>query len=410
MRLIDKIVHIRCWMLGAGCWIKDFRTWITPTGGFAFWRKLEFGIRIGYFFNPKAAFQNPKSNIQYLKSLLCVAFFVSALGECNVFAIENSQFINVVNRAIKKDHSVFSNSYLADQFFRWHKKNPFSSFEIDTVFYKDVYREVWINLQDPKSTESHNIAMLMEGDTELKIVEIRTLMSPDNRFFTGKLAGVIGFIERFLWIYETGDEGFIYDFIYPDYIKLKYSETENTAEILALLKKQYPYKLPVSAVELENRDVKYRIDLKLQLPLVPLQIAVDIQKYMTARYFELKDKKTRFGMLRRSLNNQSDYSENHIAPVIADSPHRALNIFLETYFDEYNVNILQREDSFLICEANLLPIFDHLPAGIQYRLQAKVELKNLKKTLAAIRFLLVRAGCLRHWNATLNSARKNQRH
>jgi hypothetical protein len=136
------------------------------------------------------------------------------------------------------------------------------------------------------------------------------------------------------------------------------------------LRKQFPYQLPVAAVALENRHVKYYIGLNLQLPSFPLQVNVDIQKYMTARYFELKDKKSRYNTLKSSLHNVSDYSPDHIIPVVADSPEQALNIFMENCLNNYNVIIHQREDSQMICEATLPPLFNQLPAGMKYRLQA----------------------------------------
>jgi hypothetical protein len=107
---------------------------------------------------------------------LIVSIIAEALlGVSTVHAVETSQYKTIIERAIKKDVTVFSNSYLAEQFFSWHKNNPFSSFDIDTVFFKEDYQEVWIHPKSSKSPENYTIAMLMDNEADLKIVEVRTL-------------------------------------------------------------------------------------------------------------------------------------------------------------------------------------------------------------------------------------------
>ena len=292
---------------------------------------------------------------------------------CLILAVttEAHDLDNLLHKAAKQQNSAFVNDYLKEAFSQWQQRYPLRLFKCDSIFRKGSYDEAWLSLSHPTALSNNKIAILVTRGQNRKIVDIRKLLLTQENKFSALEQTVAEFIERFSWYYEIGEDNFLLDFVYPVYINLHYKGLSDKISILKDLRRQYKNELAISLVDWENRETDFMIKIILESPLQPLQIAIDIQKYMTAQFFDLEDKVTRVQALSDSIDNWL-HARPIVAPskpfiVSAFSAKNAIATLIDSQFQNYNTSILQESNHTTIVEFAMEPIYGINPIGMRYK-------------------------------------------
>ncbi|MFQ5824500.1 MAG: hypothetical protein ACE5JB_10630 [bacterium] len=282
---------------------------------------------------------------------------------------------DLLKRAANNDKTIFASEYLSEAFSHWQKHFHFESFIVDSIFEKGVYDEVWLSNFDASQDSNHRIALLLSRNPTRKIVDVRRLLVPERGALQPIEHEVLELIEHFAWLYETGVESFLYDFLYPAHIKIRYEGLLNKNEILERLKSRFKGSLPIQSIEWEGNNYLYTIRLVVGSPLKPIEITVDIQKHITARFFELEDRFERVQALRDSIKmwlecKEGDHTGTNLI-VTAPSARDAIGQILRQEFKDFDILVLNTTETSATIEATLPAIDGLVPVSLRYQLTAK---------------------------------------
>ncbi len=277
---------------------------------------------------------------------------------------------DLLKRAARKDQAAFASDYLHAAFSAWQNRFHLESFRVDSVFVKGEYEEIWLN----HASSKHGLALLVSRPPMRKIVEARRLLLTEREKLQPVENEVVEFIERFAWIYETGDQSFMQDFLFPSYVKLRYAGLTDPNEILTRLRATFKDILPIQSLSWEGRNYNYLIRLVMDSPVQPLEIAVDIQKHLTANFFELADKTDRVQALKDSLRRwAADKSAPEVKRdllVAGRTAPEALHKILAQNFKGYDLAIFDSTATSMSFEA-ILPAMEQIrPGRLRFRLEA----------------------------------------
>jgi len=293
--------------------------------------------------------------------IICASFF---------FGRESPNILDLLESASRKDKAAFATDYLHAAFSAWQDRFRLESFRVDSVFAKGEYDEVWLN----RASSNHGLALLVNPPPARKIIEARRLLIAEREKLSPLENELVEFIERFAWIYEAGAESFMQDFLYPSHVKLRYGGSSKQNEILAQLRAKFKDLLPVQSIGWEGRNYTYLIRLVVDSPLMPLEISVDIQKHLTANFFEIADKSERVQALKDSLRLWATPRRSHDAGrslvITAETSQEAIAKVLSQHFKDYDLARLDSAAKSATIEA-ALPALDGLrPASVRFRLEA----------------------------------------
>jgi hypothetical protein len=306
--------------------------------------------------------------MQFFLSLY--VFFCAAFP----FAQAGSEIQDLMKRAAKKDKAAFATDYLHAVFSAWQNRFSLESFRVDSVFAKGGYEEIWLTPTEPAPSSKPGLALLVSWPPARKIVEVRRLLLTEREKLQPVENEVVEFVERLAWIYETGDESFMQDFLYPSYVKLRYVGLTNSNEILPRLRAKFKDILPIQSLGWEGRSYMYAIRLVLDSPLQPLEISVDIQKHLTANFFELADQSERVQTLNDSLRvwlaekRVIDAGKN--LAVTAQTPPEAIAQVLARHFKDYDLAVLDSAATSATITATLPAMEQLRPESVRFRLEA----------------------------------------
>lgn len=302
-------------------------------------------------------------------------FFFIFVFLFSAIADESKIFESAIKHAISNDRSVFVDDYLFEKFRIWHQKFPISSFKIDTILDNNLYQEIRIEATTGKKNLKIELALLLTRSQNPRIVDVRKIIVFQRNSFNADEIEVIQFIEKLVWIYEIGNDGFLHDFLYPDYVLGKYDNAEDNKEIVNLLRKQFVTTLPVKSIEWERNQAIFDISVKLDSPFEPLLLHLDIERYISSQFFETEDKAQRTSSLADSIQYWLKDYQNHLpeANLIesASSSTEALQSFIQNQFAEYNISVTSKLENSITIEANLIPIGDLQPVSLRYHLTSQ---------------------------------------
>ena len=161
------------------------------------------------------------------------------------------------------------------------------------------------------------------------------------------------------------------------------------ADILKRLRSKFRNTLPIQSFGWEGKNPNFLISLVLDNPLKPLEISVNIEKYLTAHLFYLADKYDQINYLKDSLkvwiNKKELKNKTDQLHIYAFSRYNALQNTLQSYFSGYNLNILDTTESSLKFEASLPPINNLMPTTFQIELSSN-QIDSQKYSIITNRF------------------------
>jgi hypothetical protein len=109
-------------------------------------------------------------------------------------------------------------------------------------------------------------------------------------------------------------------------------------------------------------------------PLQPLEISIDIQKHITANFFEMADKSERVQTLKDSLRlwvvSKRTHNAGRSLMITASTPAEAIAKVLAEQFKAYDLAVLDSTAKSAEIEASLPAIEQIRPASVRYRLEA----------------------------------------
>lgn len=287
---------------------------------------------------------------------------------------ESIDVTRLVNRALNHDHSAFADSYLADKFDNWQQRFPINSFTVDTLFRKGPFYEAWLTAESRPDKPAESLAILFSNNPAPEIIDIRSLMLAHQRRFNPPELAVVELVERFVWTYETGIDGFVIDLLYPRYIMARFRGLEGAKEVLSELRRSYQSRLTIQAIEWEYKGASYDIRIRLDSPLKPLELSVNMHEYLTARFFEDQDKSLRTRELWDSILHRSG-DQSLVAgngrEVRASSGAAALSEFLDGGFVDYDLLVLDKHENEMTIEINPPLIHNVRPVALKYHLEAR---------------------------------------
>lgn len=277
-------------------------------------------------------------------------------------------------RASQKDKTVFASGYLAEAFSSWQKNIKFDTFMVDSQFIKGAYEEIWLHRTGSSKFPSYSIALLVSRNSQMRIVEVRRLLVINRSGLQPIEQKVMEFIEQFVWTYEIGVDSFIQDFLYPEYIKIRYGGLSNRNEILKRLRSEFTNTLDIRSLGWNGENSFFMIRLVLNSPLEPLEITVDLQRYLTSRFFNLADEAQRVSDLKDSITawqgQKSPTSTGTGLRVLSRSPQNAIRTIFQQYFKEYHIIVIDSANAKVTIEAALPPIDELRPANLKCQLIA----------------------------------------
>jgi len=287
-----------------------------------------------------------------------------------VFGRDSSTIQDLLKRASQKDKAAFATDYLHAAFSQWQDRFRLETFTVDSVFGKGEYEEVWLR----RDGSLHRLALLVSRQSPRRIVEVRRLLLTERQRLQPIEGEIVEFIERFYWAYEIGTESFLQDFLFPAHIKLRYEGRSDQEAVLLRLRTKFKTMLPIQSMSWEGRNYNYLIRLVIDSPVQPLEIAVDIQKHLTANFFELADKTDRVQALKDSLRrwaaDKPAREEKRDLLGNARTAPEALQKILAQNFKGYNLVILDSAATNMSIEAALPAMEQIRPASLRFRLEA----------------------------------------
>ena len=277
---------------------------------------------------------------------------------------------NLLKRASQKDQAAFATDYLHAAFSLWQDRFHLETFTVDSVFGKGEYQEVWLR----RDGSPHRLALLVSRQPVHRIVEVRRLLLTERQRLQPIDGEIVEFVERFYWAYEIGTESFMQDFLFPAHIKLRYVGLSDQEAVLSRLRAKFKMLLPIQSMSWEGRNYNYMIRLVMDSPVQPLEIAVDIQKHLTANFFELADKTDRVQALKDSLRrwvaDKPAREEKRDLLVAARTAPEALQKILAQNFKGYDLALFDSAATSMSVEATLPAMEQIRPASLRFRLEA----------------------------------------
>lgn len=314
-------------------------------------------------------------------SLLLLIFTISfSQGQAEIEAL--------LKEAANHNSAAFGNSYIEEKFEYWQKHFPLESFRVDTLRRSVSYDEICLSRAEGSETPGYAVALLIRRMPQPAIIDARRLLLKDGSRNQSPDDEIIKFVERFAWIYETGKDNFLLDFLFPTHLQIRYRNLNDKKEIIAQLRARYKRILPVQSINWEREGDRFHISLILDSPLQPLDISLDLQKYLSAYFFELEDKVERVNTLQDSLSRwiTQPYKQARLTSktVAASSAREAFVTLLDQEFSDFNVSILDENSNSMSLEAIPLPVEGLAPISITYRLLAQASEAGGSYTVRAV--------------------------
>jgi hypothetical protein len=287
---------------------------------------------------------------------------------------------SVIDRAMKKDNSAFANDHLAAAFALWQERFNIRAIEVDSTFVREDFDLVWMSPISSVKRTTEKVIMAFSRSSDRKIVDIRNLLSVGWIELSALERQVLELVERFAWCYEIGRDSFLEDFLFPGHISIRYAGHENQKDILQNLHSKFGRTLPIRSINWENNGSRFLIRLNLDSPIRPLELSVDIQRYIAARFFDSTESALRIQALKDSLVSLNDRvlpvkSRDELI-VKAPSAQQAISKVLDYYFQNHDLSILKEDQNYTIIEAYLPPFEDLIPLRLNYMITAVLQRPN----------------------------------
>lgn len=280
----------------------------------------------------------------------------------------------ILQKALKNDPTAFTSEYLQDAFSSWQKYFKLKSFHIDTTLQNKEYLEAHVRFPGTNGQNPYAAVLLISNGKKGKIVDVRKNISAVLRTGKPEEQEIIEFIERLAWIYDTGQESFLMDLLFPDYIKMQYEGIADKKMILEKLHQRFSQQLPISGFSWEKKEPQYLLALVLDSPLKPLTIAIDIQKHGTARFFDFADKRERTAALLDSMrawqSTDNSYSPGNEMVFLGETAEKAIRNALDQLFSAYMLQIERTDAEKWRVQAGLIGIAGFIPAELNFELVA----------------------------------------
>jgi len=208
---------------------------------------------------------------------------------------------DIVQKLNRADWSVFASDYLREGFESWRRQEYASSFVIDTSFSRGSDTEVWLKYGESPEKMIDNIVLLISTPAA-KVIDVRKGLFQDVSRFAAVEVEVLRFVERLLWTYETGEVSFFQDLFYPEFVNIRFNGASEPADVFEALQTKYAEGLSIQNVNWSNEGFVFTIDIEPGAnPLAPIQVEIDMQKYLTVLFFDISDKQERVQALRDSI-------------------------------------------------------------------------------------------------------------
>ncbi len=311
-----------------------------------------------------------------------VGIFIAVFGLMQSQS-SSSHIKTLLDLAVKQDKVAFGSDYLHEAFTKWQDRFQIRDFKIDSIFTQGELEEVWLK---PGYTVDHTdagVALLVSRLPGHKIIDIRNLLL---RHYDGLGAidkELVAFVERFTWLYEIGNDSFLEDFLFPGHISIRYAGIEDQKDVLQNLRNKFDAILPVKSLEWESHGTKYLIQVILDSPLRPLEITVDIQKYIASRFFDSVERAEKIRALRDTLypiQERLPLEKSSEALVVeTHTAEKALEKALDLYFKNYDVLVLKKKQGNITIEARLPSIEKLVPTSLRYSLTVVPMKTNANK-------------------------------
>lgn len=278
-----------------------------------------------------------------------------------------------VARAWGGERAAFANDYLREAFSAWQQASP-RTFAVDSIYRGSEIDEIWLLVAPEKKSRSDRLRMLVARSPEYKVIEIRCLLFETLASMPATDRAIAAFVEQFAWLYETGNNSFVEDLFYPEYVKIQYAGMREIKTVLQRLRKQFGTALPVKTVNWERQENWATIQLVLESPLRPLEIALQIDKYLTANFFGMSNRSRRIQALKQRLQGLLQIpiapAESEALIVNATSARPAADSVLQQYFADYQILVLKEGPASLDFEARLAPLYQFTPLPLSFQLRA----------------------------------------
>jgi len=210
--------------------------------------------------------------------------------------------------------------------------------------------------------------LIFELKADGRIADVRRLLIRETLSSVDE--AVARFVERFVWVYDTGSASLLRDFLYPTYITLRYRGYPTTEESIGHLREDFSAPLPVASMSWERSEGRATVALSPAPESdTPVILTVDIPRYIAARGPEPYEK---MEALRDSLKRWSErrpirdpHSPQGRRTIEMLSEKHGMIALQEDVFRGYRVVLL--DSARYVIEASLPPFQGLIPAILRYR-------------------------------------------
>ena len=278
----------------------------------------------------------------------------------------------IVQRAFGLEQSAFAEAYVQVAFDQWLKKTGARLTDAVEVHRTKRRGRTELRVEGLELRDGGDYDLIFELEADGQIGAVRRLLIRERTGWSCADEEVAGFVERFVWVYDTGSATLLRDFLYPTYITLRYSGTSTAEESIGQLRKDFPAPLPTASVGWERSEGRATVTLSpAPEPHPPVMLTVDIPKYVVAHG---PDRYEQAEALRDSLKRWSEHRP--IREPGGPQRSRTMEIFSgkdvmlvlrEGVFRGYKVALL--DSTRHVIEASLPPFQGLIPATLRYRLR-----------------------------------------
>lgn len=291
--------------------------------------------------------------------VILLALFQPALA---VETADEAAVRRLIERLAADDSKAFSTEYFRHTFNKWNQRVNVRSFRLDSMSVSSAGKELVLS----NDRLDMKVVLAISGDTQTQVFEARRLLIPDRSAFSSHDRLVLDFVEQFAWLYDSGDDSILLDFLYPKHIRLSYRDDTRTEIILEMLRQRFSDFIEISNISWAGKGAIFEIKLTLDSPLQPLIIEVDLVKYSTARFFEHEDQDGRIAAFADSIrmwfHPQTNLSEQN-GYFVASSKTGSISQYLRECMAAKEYRVLKEDVNSAEVEITL-PEMEGLPSHV----------------------------------------------
>ena len=313
-----------------------------------------------------------------MRTVLCMLFIL-----LSTHLAEAREAHEIVQRAFQLEQSAFAEAYERHAFAQWLKKagarltdavrihTQGSGTPCPLTLPPAPWERTEIRVEGLPLFDENQYDLIFGLMQDGRIADVRRLLIREREGLSGEDEEVAGFVERFVYVYDTGSATLLRDFLYPGSITLRYSGHATTEASIGPLRQDFPASLPVASISWERSEGRAVVTLSpAPEPHAPVILTMDIPKYITSRGPDVYEK---MEALRDSLERWSKHR-----PIPGLHPPRERRIpavsfekdgmiaLREGVFRGYEVSLL--DSAHWVIEASLPPFHGMIPATMRYRL------------------------------------------